>query len=121
MLVVVVGPGTAGDATSGSGSNVSNALRYIKDRVSVPRDMPLWSAMRFRDACEQAAQAYDGTVAAVAEDSAGGRKGSRSKPISTRHRRDQNPAPFAAALVQRRRANDKAPPRTATVAAAGAL
>ena len=32
-----------------------NALRYVRDRVSVPRDMNIWSAKRFRQACEDTA------------------------------------------------------------------
>ena len=63
-------------------SSVARALQYIKDRVSVPRDMPLWSAMRFRAACEIAAAAYGPE---------------RGPPVPLRNRYDQNPAAFAAA------------------------
>ena len=58
---------------------VDAALRHIKKRVCVPRDMPIWSAMRFREALEQVAAMY------------GTRQG---KPIGVHDRYDQNPAPF---------------------------
>lgn len=31
------------------------ALRYVRDRVSVPGDMSIWAAKRFRQACEDTA------------------------------------------------------------------
>jgi len=55
------------------------ALRYVRDRVNVPRDMPLWSARRLRDALER--------TAALAGDA-------QATPIQARHRRDQDPRPF---------------------------
>ena len=59
------------------GSDV--ALRYVKDRVNVPRDMSVWAARRLREALEQ--------TAAAAGPAAG-------PPIPTKHRRDQDPARF---------------------------
>lgn len=59
--------------------HVDAALRHIKKRVCVPRDMPIWSAMRFRAALEEVASMY------------GTRQG---KPIGVHDRYDQNPAPF---------------------------
>ena len=56
------------------------SLRYIRDRINVPRDMPMWSARRLRQACEDVAKAC------------GNRRSDVS--ISSRHRRDQNPVPF---------------------------
>ncbi|XP_023343719.1 uncharacterized protein LOC111713145 [Eurytemora carolleeae] len=54
-------------------------LRYIKERINVPRDMSLWSARRLREALElTAAAAGSGT----------------GQPIPSEHRRDQNPANF---------------------------
>ena len=55
------------------------ALRYIRDRVNVPRDMPLWSARHLRSALENTAQL------------AGPASG---PPIPVKHRRDQSPATF---------------------------
>ena len=55
------------------------ALRYVRDRVNVPRDMPLWSARRLREALEATAQ-LDGDQQPPA--------------LPTRHRRDQDPSPF---------------------------
>ena len=55
------------------------ALRYVRDRVNVPRDMPLWSARRLREALEATAQ-LDGDQQPPA--------------LHTRHRRDQDPSPF---------------------------
>ena len=54
-------------------------LRYIRDRVCVPRDMPIWSARRFRQALEVVAS----TVSS-----------SQGPPIPLIHRRDQDPKPF---------------------------
>lgn len=56
------------------------SLRYVRDRINVPRDMPIWSARRLRQACEDVASACG--------------KRSSSVSISSRHRRDQNPVPF---------------------------
>ena len=59
--------------------NVDAALRQIKDRVSTPRDMPIWSAMKFREALEKTANRF------------GDKKGTA---IAVRERYDQNPIPF---------------------------
>lgn len=56
------------------------ALRYLRDRINVPRDMSIYAAKRLREALEE-------TAALV-----GDRQG---KPIPTAHRRDQDPAKFA--------------------------
>lgn len=56
------------------------ALRYLRDRINVPRDMSIYAAKRLREALEQ-------TAALV-----GDRQGT---PIPVRHRRDQDPANFA--------------------------
>ncbi|MBC7881542.1 MAG: glutathione S-transferase family protein [Anaerolineae bacterium] len=58
------------------------ALRYLRDRVSVPRDMSIYAAKRLRESLEQ-------TAALVGE-----RQGSA---IPLKHRRDQDPANFAKA------------------------
>jgi glutathione S-transferase len=56
------------------------ALRYLRDRVNVPRDMSIYAAKRLREALES-------TAALV---------GSRQNPpIPLNHRRDQNPLSFA--------------------------
>ena len=46
------------------------ALRYLRDRINVPRDMSIYAAKRLREALQ-------------------------SPPLPTQHRRDQNPADFA--------------------------
>jgi glutathione S-transferase len=56
------------------------ALRYIRDRINVPRDMSIYAAKRLRTALE--------ATAAVVGDAQG-------TPIPFNHRRDQNPADFA--------------------------
>lgn len=58
------------------------ALRYLRDRISVPRDMSIYAGKRLREALES-------TAALV-----GDRPGT---PIPTQHRRDQDPANFALA------------------------
>ena len=58
------------------------ALRYLRDRISVPRDMPLHAARRLR-------QALEATAALDPQD------GSLQGPaIPVAHRRDQDPQPF---------------------------
>ncbi len=61
------------------GSDV--ALRYLRDRISVPRDMSIYAAKRLRTALEQ-------TATLVGE--------AQPEPIPVRHRYDQNPANFIA-------------------------
>ena len=56
------------------------ALRYVRDRVNVPRDMSLWAARRMRAGLE----------AMAAECGSG-----QGPAIPTRDRRDQNPRAFA--------------------------
>lgn len=58
----------------------AGALRYLRDRISVPRDMSIWAARRLREALELTA-ALDGPEQSPVA-------------ISDRHRMDQNPAPF---------------------------
>lgn len=54
-------------------------LRYLRDRISVPRDMPLRSARLLRQALERTA-AIDGDQ--------------QSEPLPLEHRFDQDPRPF---------------------------
>ncbi|PSB20119.1 glutathione S-transferase family protein [Phormidesmis priestleyi ULC007] len=61
-----------------SGSDL--ALRYLRDRINVPRDMSIYAAKRLRESLEK-------TAALV---------GDRQSPLlPTQHRRDQDPADFA--------------------------
>ena len=60
-------------------SGSDSALRYLRDRINVPRDMSIYAAKRLREALE--------TTAALVGDSQG-------KPIPFNHRLDQNPANF---------------------------
>ncbi|WP_009633469.1 glutathione S-transferase family protein [Synechocystis sp. PCC 7509] len=55
------------------------ALRYLRDRINVPRDMSIYAARRLRESLE--------ITAALAGKEQG-------TPIETKHRRDQNPANF---------------------------
>ncbi|OKH17008.1 glutathione S-transferase family protein [[Limnothrix rosea] IAM M-220] len=57
------------------------ALRYLRDRVNVPRDMSIYAAKHLRTALENTAKL------------AGDRQGT---PIPVRHRRDQDPVNFRA-------------------------
>jgi glutathione S-transferase len=56
------------------------ALRYLRDRINVPRDMSIYAAKRLRAALE--------ATAALVGDAQG-------TPIPFNHRRDQNPINFA--------------------------
>ncbi|BFM39826.1 hypothetical protein OLK001_17520 [Synechocystis sp. LKSZ1] len=60
------------------------ALRYLRDRISVPRDMSIYAAKRLRESLE--------ITAALAGDRQG-------PPIPTQHRRDQDPRPFRRSLA----------------------
>ncbi|MGB7273724.1 MAG: glutathione S-transferase C-terminal domain-containing protein, partial [Geitlerinemataceae cyanobacterium] len=64
-----------------SGSDA--ALRYLRDRINVPRDMSIYAAKRLRTSLE--------ATAAMAGDRPG-------VPIPFKHRRDQDPANFALSL-----------------------
>ncbi len=57
----------------------AKGLRYLRDRISVPRDMPLLSARSLRQSLEETAKLAGSE---------------QSPPISTKDRFDQNPAPF---------------------------
>ena len=58
----------------------ASALRYLRDRISVPRDMPLLAARELRNALEKTAS-LDGD--------------SQPSLIPFSHRLDQSPIPFA--------------------------
>ena len=66
-------------------------LRYLRDRISVPRDMPLHAARRLR-------QALEATARLDPQGSATDGIASQGPPIPTSHRRDQDPRPFLEAL-----------------------
>jgi len=55
------------------------ALRYLRDRISVPRDMSIYAAKRLRESLEK--------TAALAGDR-------QTPPIPTKNRRDQDPVNF---------------------------
>jgi glutathione S-transferase len=59
------------------------ALRYLRDRINVPRDMSIYAAKRLREALEK-------TAALVGNN--------QGLPLSTQHRRDQDPSYFARSL-----------------------
>ena len=62
-------------------ANSEIALRYLRDRISIPRDMSIYAGKRLRTALEYTAQLI----------------GDRQpEPIPIRHRQDQNPLNFAA-------------------------
>ncbi len=60
-------------------SGADSALRYLRDRISVPRDMSIYAAKRLREALEA-------TAALVGK--------GQGIPIPTKHRRDQDPTKF---------------------------
>lgn len=59
------------------------ALRYLRDRISVPRDMSIYAAKRLR-------QALEDTASLVGQE--------QGVAIPVRHRRDQNPVNFVASI-----------------------
>jgi glutathione S-transferase len=67
-----------------SGSDL--ALRYLRDRINVPRDMSIYAAKRLRESLEE--------TAALAGDR-------QSPPLPLKHRRDQDPANFVRKLDER--------------------
>ncbi|MEM0979358.1 MAG: glutathione S-transferase C-terminal domain-containing protein, partial [Cyanobacteria bacterium P01_H01_bin.58] len=69
-------------------SGSDEGLRYLRDRINVPRDMSIYAAKRLRAALEQ-------TAALVGE-----RQG---EPIPVNHRRDQDPAQFADGMPEAKR------------------
>ena len=69
---------TGTTCTPPSGSDI--ALRYLRDRINVPRDMSIYAAKRLREALES-------TAALVGD--------RQSEPIPIKHRYDQNPLNFA--------------------------
>jgi glutathione S-transferase len=68
---------TGEDCTPPSGSDL--ALRYLRDRINVPRDMSIYAAKRLRESLE--------STAALAGDR-------QSPPLPLKHRRDQDPVNF---------------------------
>ncbi|MEH2387833.1 MAG: glutathione S-transferase family protein [Nostoc sp.] len=68
---------TGEDCVPPSGSDV--ALRYLRDRINVPRDMSIYAAKRLRESLEK--------TAALAGDG-------QPDPIPTKHRLDQDPSNF---------------------------
>jgi glutathione S-transferase len=74
---------TGESCTPPSGSDV--ALRYLRDRISIPRDMSIYAGKRLRESLEK-------TAALV---------GDRQGPeIPFKHRRDQDPVNFAKPSTQ---------------------
>lgn len=63
-------------------SGTEAGMRYIRDRINVPRDMNIHSARFLRQALEDTAAQLSDT---------------QGPPIPERHRRDQDPRPFARA------------------------
>lgn len=61
----------------------ASGLRYLRDRINVPRDMSIHAAKRLRESLEK-------TAALVGED--------QGTPIPVQHRRDQDPANFSLTL-----------------------
>lgn len=61
-------------------AGTDTGLRYLRDRINVPRDMSIYAAKRLRESLEK--------TAALAGDRQG-------PPIPVQHRRDQNPLDFA--------------------------
>jgi len=65
----------------------ATGLRYLRDRISVPRDMPLHAARRLRQSLEH-------TASLDPQD-----PGAAGPSLPQRHRRDQDPMPFTTAAI----------------------
>ncbi len=63
------------------------ALRHLRDRISVPRDMPLHAARQLRSALERTARRDPANP------------GAQPAPLPVRDRRDQDPRPFLEAAA----------------------
>jgi len=85
LVQLVEGAGESGAPAPPPGT--APALRYLRDRISVPRDMDLHAARALRTALEATARRDP------AAPLAGG------PPLTLQHRRDQDPAPFAALVA----------------------
>jgi glutathione S-transferase len=83
LTVLVAGPGGEREGPIPPAGS-ARGLRYLRDRVSVPRDMPLHAARRLR-------QALEATALRDPADPKG-----QGAPIPVGHRRDQDPRPFLA-------------------------
>ncbi len=81
LTLLATGEAVAPPAGSAGG------LRHLRDRISVPRDMPLHAARLLRQALEAAARLDPASPAA------------QGRPIPTHHRRDQDPQPFLQAAA----------------------
>ena len=88
LTALVAGAGGNGRALTPP-ANSAPGLRYLRDRISVPRDMPLHAARRLRQALEATALLDPADPLAS------------SLPIPLRHRRDQDPLPFLSPLNSR--------------------
>ncbi|CAD7972349.1 unnamed protein product [Amoebophrya sp. A25] len=62
-------------------------MRYIRDRISIPRDMGLWAGRYLRLALAEVAELADDICGA-------GKDAGAAYPIPTQHRRDTDPARF---------------------------
>mmetsp|Transcript_9702 Transcript_9702/g.23886 ORF Transcript_9702/g.23886 Transcript_9702/m.23886 type:complete len:242 (+) Transcript_9702:1044-1769(+) len=73
-------------------ADAGGGLRYVRDRVSIPRDMTFYAGRRFRHALEATAR--------TCEEKNGTRRGEH--PIPTSHRKDTDPRQFARAATSAR-------------------
>ena len=73
-------------------------LRDLRNRISVPRDMPLHAARRLRQALEATAQRDPAQLDPVQRDPALAATPSQEVPIPVAHRRDQDPRAFLDAI-----------------------
>lgn len=83
LTALVAGAGGEGEGPIPPAGS-ARGLRHLRDRVSVPRDMPLHAARRLR-------QALEATALRDPADPLG-----QGAPIPVGHRRDQDPRPFLA-------------------------
>jgi glutathione S-transferase len=80
LAALIAPPGEAAAPAPPPGT--APALRYLRDRISVPRDMDLHAARALRTALETTARRDPAAPMAA------------GPSIPLQHRRDQDPAPF---------------------------
>ena len=79
MTYMMTGQKCEGTVHDMDNDKIAQSLRYLRDRINVPRDMPIHAGRYTRSALEEIAAMYSDK---------------QSDPLPIDHRRDQNPVLF---------------------------